>query len=56
MIARSYRIASIVAIDRHETISLVWVECVQRSVHWDLLVVDAQTVAMSVWIREEARL
>jgi hypothetical protein len=48
------RIASIIAIHGHQTISLIWVECMKGPVHWYLLIVDAQTMAMSIWIGEQA--
>lgn len=49
-------VGAVVAVDGHEAVALVGVEGVLGGVYWDLLVVDAQAVAVRVAVREEARL
>lgn len=49
-------VCAIVAVDGHGAVTLVRVECAQRAVDGDLLVVYAQTVAVGVGIGEEAGL
>jgi len=49
-------VCTVVAVDSHLTVTLVGVESAEGSVHRDLLVVDAKTVAVCVRIGEQARL
>lgn len=49
-------IGAVVAIDGHDAVALVGVECAERLVDRDLLVVDAEAVAVGVWVGEEAGL
>ena len=49
-------VGTVVAVNGHATITLVGVECSERSVNGDLLVVDAKTVAVGVWVGKETGL
>ena len=46
-------VGTVVAVDGHDAVALVGVEGAERSVDRDLLVVDAQAMAVGVWIREQ---
>ena len=50
------RVGAVVAIDGHDAIALIRVEGAEGLVHGDLLVVDAQAVALGVRVGEEAGL
>ena len=54
--ARVVGVGAVVAVDGHGAVALEGVEGVERRVDGDLLVVDAEAVAVGVWVREEARL
>jgi len=49
-------VGAVVAVDGHETITLEGVEGAEGSVDGDLLVVDTETVAVGVGVREETGL
>ena len=49
-------VGAVVAVDGHDAVALVGVECAQGLVDGDLLVVDAEAVAVGVWVAEEAGL
>jgi hypothetical protein len=50
------RVGTIVSVDRHCAITLIRVECSERSVDRNLLVVGPETVAVGIWVREKTRL
>ena len=43
-------VGTVVAVDGHCTIAVGWVECSDRSVDGDLLVVDTEAVAVGIWV------
>ena len=49
-------VGAVVAVDGHDAVALVGVKGAEGLVDGDLLVVDAQAVAVSVWVREKAGL
>ena len=49
-------VGAVVAVNCHGTVTLEGVECVKGRVDWDLLVVDAETVAVGIGVGEEAGL
>lgn len=49
-------VGTIVAVDDHGTIALEGVECLERRIDRDLLIVDAKAVTMSVRVREQSGL
>ena len=49
-------VGAVVAVDGHRTIPLEGIERFQRRVHWYLLVVDAEAVAMCIRVGEQPRL
>lgn len=54
--ARVVGVRAVVAVHRHRAVALERVEGSEGCVHGDLLVVDAQPVAVGVRVREETRL
>ena len=49
-------VRTVVAIDGHDTVALIGVESAEGLVDRDLLVVDAEAVAVGIWVGEEAGL
>ena len=49
-------VGAVVAVHCHSTVSLVRVKGSERCVDRNLLVVNTQSVAMGIWVREETRL
>jgi len=49
-------VRSVVAVDGHYAVTLVWVESAEGLVDGDLLVVHTEAVAMGIWVGKETRL
>lgn len=49
-------VRTVVAINGHDTVALIRVKSAEGLVDGDLLVVDAETVAVGIWVGEEAGL
>lgn len=54
--ARIVRVGAVVAIDSHSAITLEGVECFERSIDRNLLVVGSKTMTMGIRVREESGL
>ena len=48
--------AAMVAIHAHRAVPVVTMDGAARSVHWDLMMIDAEAVALRVPVREESGL
>ena len=49
-------ISTVVTVDSHDTIALIGIECTDRGVDRNLLVVYAETVTLGVWVTEKTGL